>query len=119
MIKKGIHINAIYQHYKGDHYRIHDVAFHHETAQAEVIYSKCDINGIHISIRNRWCSACMDNIDDEVDSECMACGGFKECGDKEVIVDQPFRRELEDFITEVRHSITQEFVKRFKFIKQL
>lgn len=90
MIKEGIHINAIYQHYKGDYYRVKDIAFHHSDDKDIVIYNKCDINGIYISIRNN-----------------------------EVIVEQPFYREIYDFKAEVRHPQTQEFVKRFKFIKQL
>ncbi len=96
IIKEGIHLNSIYQHWKGDYYRVKEVAIHHEEGlfEAIVIYSKCDINGIHIILR------------------------YEINGEEEIIM-QPFYRLLDEFVTEVRHPKTQEFVKRFKFIKQL
>lgn len=97
IIKEGIRINGIYQHYKGDFYLVKDVAYHHEGGlfhldDVLVIYTKCDKNGIYISIRDN---------------------------EGEVTQPQPFYRQVSDFITEVRHPLTQEFIKRFRYIKQV
>lgn len=106
MIKQGIHINAIYQHYKGDYYKVLDVARHHELDDLIVIYHKSDESGIFKSIRT---------IEDG----------------KEVIIHQPFYREYKDF-QDVIHGIScfhdsyktkssmiDRCTPRFKFIKDL
>lgn len=105
MIKEGIHINAIYQHYKGGFYKVLDVVYDHETAKPYVIYSKCDENGIYKSIRG------VDGLDGEG------------------IVKQPFSRSVKDFeqIIQGMSSLNSSLqsveidieVPRFKFIKQL
>jgi len=98
IIKEGIHINGIYQHYKGDYYRVHNVAIHHEEGlfKAVVIYSKCDINGIHISLR------------------------YEVNGEEEIII-QPFYRLLIEFIENVECDGECGMIlkPRFKFIKEL
>lgn len=97
MIKEGIHINAIYQHYKGDYYKIIDVAGHHEEGLSEaiVIYHKCDINGIFKSVRS------------EIN------------GEEEIIL-QPWYRLLIEFIEWVDNPhYSSSTVPRFKFVKQL
>jgi hypothetical protein len=99
MIKEGIHLNSIYQHYKkGDYYKTIDVVYDHETQKPYVIYSKCDINGVYISIRSS-----------EASSEAPT-------------VKQPFSRSVADFTTIICGlSDCGSDVKapRFKFIKEL
>jgi hypothetical protein len=99
MIKKEeIYTNAIYQHWKGDYYRVTEVAYHHELGDLEgvVIYYKCNVNGIFKSIR-----------------------GLNHKQEEE-IVKQPFYRKVKEFMEKVRiGGYPNEPVERFKFIKQL
>jgi hypothetical protein len=58
MIKKGVFgeyvIGGIYTHYKGGYYKIVDVAFLNNSQNIFlIIYNKCDINGVYISIRDK------------------------------------------------------------------
>ncbi len=95
MIKQGIHINAIYQHFKrGDFYKVIDIANHHNGDNFIVIYHRCDKNGIFKSIRV------------EIN------------GEEEIIV-QPFYRSLDEFTEEMIGSFGITKVPRFKFIKEL
>lgn len=90
MIKEGIYINGIYQHYKGAHYRVTEVAnYHDKELPSVVLYHKCDKNGLFLSIR-------LDNGD---------------------IIRQPFYRFINDFKAILPPS--RNNVERFKFIKQL
>lgn len=112
MQKEGIIINGIYQHYKGDYYKIVDVAYHHEDGKglAIVIYYKCDENGIFKSIR-------------ELDLD------FSSNSNGEKIISQPFWRLLDEFndIVKIIGNTTylgnngEQYVSldkpRFKFIK--
>ena len=93
MIREGIHINAVYQHYKGGYYRVLEVANHHNELNLIVIYHKCDKNGIFKSIRS------------EIN------------GEVEIIV-QPFFRDLDEFLEEVNYA-PHQYKQRFKFIKDL
>jgi hypothetical protein len=94
MIKEGIHLNSVYQHWKGGYYKVLDVVYNHEDQETKlVIYHKCDINGVYISIRP-----------------------------DDIIVKQPFYRVLEDFVEEVNvlsDCGAEIKTPRFKFIKEL
>lgn len=90
MIVLGIRINGIYQHYKGEFYRVQEVAFHHSEDRDIVVYHRCDENGVFVSIRNN-----------------------------DVIVDQPFYREVSDFLVHLHPGTERRSTPRFKFIKQL
>lgn len=91
MIEAQIHVGAIYKHYKGSFYRVIDVAYHHETKEAIVIYNKCDEKGLFISIRE----------------------GAK-------IVSQPFYRKLSEFVENVQGGYPNNpAIPRFAFFKQL
>lgn len=93
MIIEGIHINGLYQHYKGGYYKVVQVAhFHDNELPAIVVYQKSDKDGLFKSIR-------LDNGD---------------------IIKQPFYRFVDDFKKEVSSPAFQgHTVPRFKFIKQL
>lgn len=106
MLKEGVHINAIYKHYKGEeYYKVINVAFHHETVEPVVIYYRCDINGIYQSLR------VIRNTD------------------QEFIIAQPFYRNLYEFLeiipgldSKVGALVSVErdkSVPRFTLIKQL
>lgn len=88
MMYANLKIQGIYQHYKNNFYRILDIAFHHETGEAIVIYHRCNENGVYISIRD-------------------------EKGNPKV--KQPFYRDLKEFKESV--NIGLKTVPRFKFIK--
>jgi len=98
MIVEGVHINGIYQHYKGDFYRVQEVAFYHEEGadRAIVIYYRCDKNGLFQSIRNGY----NEKLED-------------------IVVDQPFYRGVSDFLVHLHPGIQRMSTPRFKFIKQL
>lgn len=111
MIKEGIHINGIYKHYKGSLYKVLDVAFHHEDQDlkfAVVIYSRCDIDGLYKSIRERATIELeTTNFNEKYES-------------KEIIVKQPFYRPYHEFISNIQGGYPNNpTIPRFKFIKQL
>jgi hypothetical protein len=98
IVKEEIIIGGIYEHYKGNKYRVLDVAYSHENADWPcVIYHKCDDNGIFQSIRQTK-------------------------NGKETIIDQPFYRPLIDWNNQVKVGIVndvQQYIPRFKFIKKI
>lgn len=86
--------NGIYQHYKGDFYKLLLISFDRDDQnKAIVIYNKCDENGVFKSIRNK----------------------NKEY---EEIIRQPFYADI-DVFTEIVPSFNNEYVQRFKLIKIL
>lgn len=94
-----VKINAIYQHWKGGYYKVVDIAYHHETESAIVIYYKCDENGTFQSIR--WKKG-----NEEYPS---------------IHVKQPFYRnynEFTDFVDDPAPGY-KRIIQRFKFTKQL
>lgn len=99
MIKEGIHINGIYQHYKEGFYKIIDIAYHHEdlSKYSIVIYHRCDEHGVY---------KCLKIIRNSID---------------EFIVPQPFYRLVSEFSEDVliNQGNYKTPVKRFKLIKQL
>lgn len=101
MEREGIKINAIYQHFKGDYYRVIDVARHHEHFDDfMVIYHKCDENGVFKSIREK-----LPSFSDP---------------EPEYITHQPFYRILSDFVGYVVGGYPgSPAIPRFKFVKQL
>lgn len=111
--------NAIYQHYKGNYYRTIQIAYDRDSQNKAIIsYHRCDENGIFKSIRNNWCSACMNSSTDKGDNECRICGGFGAItGDKEKIIGQPFFATIETFTEGVLHN--NEYQLRFKLTKIL
>lgn len=104
MIKERITINGIYKHYKGDFYRVTEVAYHHQDGAelAIVLYHKCDENGMFKSIR-------------------LSVPSFDNEENKAIIIGQPFWRLLDDFIGEAQVGIRdiKQKVKRFEFIKEV
>lgn len=100
MIVEGVHINGIYQHFKGDYYRVQEVAFYHEEGndRAIVIYYRCDENGIFKSIRGEESDRLFE---------------------KYFIVNQPFYRGVSDFLVHLHPGTERMSTPRFKFIKQL
>lgn len=85
-MKKGI-----YKHYKGNLYKITEIAYLEATGEEMAIYHQCDENGIFKSIRN------------VIDG-------------KEIIVNQPFCRPLKEF-KELIFTINGVDIYRFQFIK--
>jgi len=51
MEELGIYKNAIYQHYKGDTYRVILIAYHKDDKEPIVVYEKCTESGVFKSIR--------------------------------------------------------------------
>lgn len=114
MIREGVHINAVYEHYKGNYYKVLDVGFLEKDKTPMVIYQQCDINGIYKSIRT----------DEYIQTEIgLVC--------REKIIKQPFLRPVKEFLQTVGQQFILgdkpgEIIKvgptkqpRFKFIKQL
>ncbi len=88
MQKSGITINGIYKHYKGDYYKVIEVAYHNETLKEPlVIYHKCDENGLYKRITT-----------DQIE-----------------FVPQPFYRPLYEF--KEKTNLGLNVVERFKLIK--
>lgn len=98
MIVEGVHINGIYIHWKGDFYRVQEVAFDSDTEEAWVIYYRCNKNGLFQSIRELFDDSDMGRV--------------------EVIVKQPFCRKLSEFVGKAFVTKTHP-VARFKLFKQL
>lgn len=92
--KEGIVLQSIFQHYKGDFYRVKDVAYDRDTGEPWVVYNKCDENGIYKTIRP--------NIGTE----------------NEIIVNQPFLCRLSIWTMCVQGGYPgNPAIPRFKFIK--
>ena len=114
MIREGVHINAVYQHYKGDYYRVLDIGFLEKDSSPMVIYQKSDINGIYQSIR-----------------EYIDIQDIHGLHTEERIVKQPFLRPVKEFLETIGQQfgwgdVPGEIIKigpseqpRYKFIKQL
>jgi hypothetical protein len=108
MIKQGIHINAIYQHYKNNYYRVINVAQDAEDLTPPiVVYYRCDKNGIFQSIREF-------------------------INNQEKIVHQPFYTSINRFANDVvpvtrmdikrdilPSELTDGVVPRFRFVREL
>lgn len=99
MIKEGIYINGIYQHFKGYYYKVIEIAQDVDGIMPPVVlYHKCDINGVFQSIRSTSRTS------------------------KEIIVFQPFYRFVNNFLDTINIEREDNITKqdtRFKFIKQL
>jgi hypothetical protein len=87
MIEEGV-----YRHYKGHFYKVIMIVFDHETGKPMVVYHRCDIRGIFKSIREGE-------------------------GENEVIVGQPFLRDLDDFIAIVTNSQGDKLPRFEKLLK--
>lgn len=92
---------GIYRHFKGNLYRVIQVAYHHQVPRmiAVVIYHKCSETGVFLSIR-------------------------KMVGDEEVIIPQPFFRDVKEFTGKVDKNENfaeqpEELVPRFTLIKEM
>ena len=83
---------GIYRHYKGDLYKVTQIAYDHEIGFAHAIYHKCDENGIFKSIR-------------------------KSSDPNERPVNQPFIRMAHEFNNIVNYDENNNPITRFKFIK--
>lgn len=97
MIKNEIHLNSIYQHYKGEYVKVLEVAYHYQGGILHlddriVIYQKCDENGIYKSIRDE---------------------------NNEVMQPQPSYRFLNEFLATIVDITGSKSYPRFKFIKEL
>lgn len=88
-MKELIELEGIYRHWKGNFYRVKEVAYHYQDRRAGiVIYHRCDENGLFVSV--------YDSFDERVP--------------------QPFYRNVQEFNSFVSdHGINAE---RFKFIKK-
>lgn len=95
MIVEGIQIGGVYQHYKGNYYKVKDIVYDHETNEPFVIYYRCDLQGIFQSIRDK---------------------------NGNVVVKQPFLRSIKEFSGDIlsHDPATQDFIyiERFKLLKQ-
>lgn len=90
MVLAGIHMKGIYQHYKGNFYKVVGIAWDHsDQKKAIVIYNKCTKDGIYTRIKNER---------------------------TEFFVNQPFFRDLHEF-KEIVINKEEVEVERFKFIK--
>ena len=142
MIKQEVYINAIYQHYKGDYYKVINIAFHHEDQDlksAVVIYHKCDEHGIFKSIRYKKGAGLSGLAKGAAAGAAFgpwgavvggAIGGItglvnnKKAKEDEnyqnVIISQPFYRNYNEFIMNIQGGYPNNpAIPRFKFIKQL
>lgn len=53
MNKEGIEIEGIYKHFKGNYYKVQQVAYDRDNGEPWVIYNRCSEKGIYITIRDK------------------------------------------------------------------
>lgn len=89
-VKNGLILNGLYQHYKGDYYKLIDIGKLHDSQNIFIVfYHKCDKNGVYISIRPS----------------------------ENEIIHQPFCTDINRFNEIV--NVSGKLIPRFKFIKSL
>lgn len=95
IVKENIVINGIYQHYKGNYYKVLEVAYGSENPLDKVvIYVRCTFDGLYQSIRSS-----------EYDGDKLV----------EKIVQQPFFRSVESFLSNVQDGYPgNPAIPRFK-----